>query len=103
MFLKVGDIDTLNEKFYAEAFIEAKWIDLSLSATEKYSNEFHWNPNLYILNSENDFYISVFFWLRNEILYFRFSDSLFCLHIFDKLRKIGPLKKLNRIILKKLK
>lgn len=25
--LKVGDIDTLNEKFYAEAFVEIKWID----------------------------------------------------------------------------
>ena len=26
--LKLGGIDTLNEKFYAEAFIEAKWIDV---------------------------------------------------------------------------
>ena len=29
--LKLGGIDTLNEKFYAEAFIEAKWIDVSKS------------------------------------------------------------------------
>lgn len=26
--LKLGGIDTLNEKFYAEAFIEAKWVDV---------------------------------------------------------------------------
>ncbi len=50
VILKVGDIDTLNEKFSAEVFVEAKWIDASLSPSEKYNSENHWNPHLYVLN-----------------------------------------------------
>lgn len=55
VFLKIGDIDTLNEKFYAEAFIEAKWIDPSLDYSSlsplKYNPVTHWNPKIYVVNS----------------------------------------------------
>lgn len=50
VFLKIGDIDTLNEKFMAEAFIEARWVDRDLSPSTKYNPETMWNPKLYIVN-----------------------------------------------------
>lgn len=47
-FLKLGEIDTLNEKFTAELAIESEWStseDISL-----YSDEKHWNPKIFIEN-----------------------------------------------------
>lgn len=61
MFLKIGDIDTLNEKFMAEAFIEAKWIDPELSPSTKYNPELNWNPKLYILNGLGEIKQQVWF------------------------------------------
>jgi hypothetical protein len=51
VFYKVGEIDTLNEKFYAEAFIEAQWIDPSLDGNKQYNPKENWNPDILILNS----------------------------------------------------
>jgi hypothetical protein len=49
-FMRMGEIDTLNEKFHADLFIESKWIE-----TENIGNEYdpkkHWNPRLYIENA----------------------------------------------------
>jgi hypothetical protein len=72
MFLRVGEIDTLNEKYQAHAAIEARWlIDInklssSLSLDDhklliegksisliKYG-ESHWHPQLYIENAVGD-------------------------------------------------
>lgn len=65
VFLKVGDIDTLNEKFYAEAFIEAKWFDPNLSPDKEYNAERDWNPKMYILNCLGD--------LKQEIWFSQYS------------------------------
>ena len=66
VFLKIGDIDTLNEKFYAEAFVEANWIDFSIdSKTVKYDPAIHWNPNLYIMNSLGE--------LKQQVWYNQYS------------------------------
>jgi hypothetical protein len=51
VILRVNDIDTLHEKFYAEAFVEARWVDYSLRPTIRYDADVHWNPKLCILNS----------------------------------------------------
>ena len=51
VFYKVGEIDTLNEKFYAEAFIEASWIDPYLESNKQYNPKLNWNPEILILNS----------------------------------------------------
>lgn len=49
IILKIGQIDTKNESFYAEFFIEASWTD---SLTEsKYDPSKHFNPNIVINNS----------------------------------------------------
>jgi hypothetical protein len=72
MFLRIGEIDTLNEKYQAQASIESRWpieldkILLDLSPDEqkrlahgkpvsliKYS-ELHWHPQLYIENALGD-------------------------------------------------
>jgi hypothetical protein len=49
-FMRMGEIDTLNEKFHAELLIESRWVE-----TEHIGNEYdpkrHWNPRLYIENA----------------------------------------------------
>lgn len=63
--LKVGDIDTLREKFYAEAFIEAVWIDSDRCPSVKYVPETDWNPQLYVMNCLGD--------LKEQIWYNQYS------------------------------
>ncbi len=48
-FVKIGEIDTINEKYNAEIIIEAKWITKDI--IEVYNPEQHWNPQLFIENS----------------------------------------------------
>lgn len=45
-FSKIGEIDTMNEKYNAEVFIEAKWETKEL--IEEYDHKKNWNPQLYI-------------------------------------------------------
>ncbi len=40
----------MNEKFYAEGFIEAVWIDPIFKQSSQYSPDRDWNPELYIVN-----------------------------------------------------
>jgi hypothetical protein len=72
MFLRIGEIDTLNEKYQAQASIESRWpIELdkslpNLSSDEQKSltsgksislikySESHWHPQLYIENALGD-------------------------------------------------
>ncbi|CAH8469395.1 unnamed protein product [Schistosoma turkestanicum] len=59
VFLKIGEIDTLKELYYADAFLQAKWREpkldghtaeeLSITELEQY-----WNPLLYIDNILNE-------------------------------------------------
>ena len=48
-FIRVGEIDTMNEKYHAEIRIESKWRE-SQNMTE-YDPNINWNPLLYIENS----------------------------------------------------
>ncbi|CAF1582495.1 unnamed protein product, partial [Didymodactylos carnosus] len=54
IFLRVGDIDTLNERYYAEIILEASWNDIQLKDQIAYNHNQHWNPNLAIVNSIGD-------------------------------------------------
>ena len=65
VFLKIGEIDTLNEKFYAEAFVEAKWTDPGLDPKTKYDPNTHWNPGLFIFNSLGE--------LKQQVWYSQYS------------------------------
>lgn len=50
-FENIGHVDQLNSKFYAEFFIELKWI--SVEKIENYDPLIHWNPQLYIENAQS--------------------------------------------------
>ena len=53
-FLRIGEIDMMNERYQAEILIESRWLE-----TEKI-NEYdpkqwkHWNPRLFIENAFED-------------------------------------------------
>ena len=49
-FVKIGEIDTMNEKYQAEFNIESKWIEND-NTIIKYDPNKHWNPQLYIENA----------------------------------------------------
>jgi hypothetical protein len=52
-FLRIGEIDTMNEKYNAEIRIDAKWLEKD-TTIEKYNPEQHWNPKLFIENASFD-------------------------------------------------
>ena len=67
IFIGIGEIDTVNQKFFAEILVEAKWEDPNLcsefintaenSNTEEKeltSSQKYWNPKIYIENIIND-------------------------------------------------
>lgn len=50
-FFRIGEIDTMNERYNAEFNIEAKWIDFNMAITDKYDMKVHWNPQIFIENA----------------------------------------------------
>ena len=52
-FMRMGEIDTLNEKFNAELLIQAKWraAESEEHIVNEYDPKVHWNPMLYIENA----------------------------------------------------
>lgn len=52
VFLKISDIDTIKETFYAEVFIEAVWLlaEDEGGGVKGYNPDTDWNPNIYIAN-----------------------------------------------------
>lgn len=83
IFLRVGDIDTLNEKFFAEILVETKWEEASLVAEFSSSLETnidycseekeltnpnkYWNPKIYIENALNDPKQTVHYKIKKEL------------------------------------
>ncbi|CAF1336233.1 unnamed protein product, partial [Didymodactylos carnosus] len=66
IFLRIGNIDTLNEKYEAEAYVEATWFDKSFhpevqGSAIDYNPKVHWNPELVIDNNVGE--------LKQEIFY----------------------------------
>lgn len=49
-FYRIGEIDTMNEKYQAEIHIESKWVENDTDIVE-YDPKKHWNPKLYIENA----------------------------------------------------
>ena len=47
IFIRLGEIDTLHETFFAEAFLQAKWIDRNLTG-DSYLPDRDWNPDIII-------------------------------------------------------
>lgn len=57
--MRIGEIDTINEKYHAEIRIESKWVENE--DILEYDRNRHWNPELFIENSFNE--------LKEEINY----------------------------------
>jgi len=54
-YTKILDIDTINQRFQAEAIIESKWVDPSITAfNPKIDQKSIWTPDLYIENGIKD-------------------------------------------------
>ncbi len=47
IFIRLGEIDTLHETFFAEAFLQAKWNDKTLTG-DSYDPHENWNPDIII-------------------------------------------------------
>ena len=74
IFSRVGEIDTLNERYTAEIFFEASWYDLDQKIGSKYDPQMgHFNPQLVVLNHIGDS-------LRHEVNTLKTICS--CLYIF---------------------
>ncbi|CAF0807790.1 unnamed protein product [Adineta steineri] len=52
VFLRVGEIDTLNERFYAELLLEASWEEKSFKGlqTRSFDPSVNWTPELELMN-----------------------------------------------------
>lgn len=59
-FMKINDIDTVDQQFEAEIFIQAKWEDPLLDGlpVKDFDSKTMWNPRLVILNLDGDFAIN---------------------------------------------
>lgn len=53
-FTRIGEIDTMNEKYQAEIIIESKWRDKRDYDNIEYDPDVHWNPRLFIENAINE-------------------------------------------------
>lgn len=63
IFLRVGEIDTLNERYTSEIFLEASWFASDQKIGSKYDPQAgHFNPQLVVLNNIGDT-------LRHEVCY----------------------------------
>jgi hypothetical protein len=55
IFLRVGEIDTLNERYTSEIFFEASWYEKDLKIGTKHDPQTgHFNPQLVVLNHMGD-------------------------------------------------
>jgi len=52
VFLQIGEVDTINEKYQATVKIKARWCEKSI--TTEYDPNVHWNPKLFIENALNE-------------------------------------------------
>ncbi|RNA10090.1 Gamma-aminobutyric acid receptor subunit gamma-3 [Brachionus plicatilis] len=63
-FLRIGVIDTLNEKYHAEVKIISKW--KPLENFNRYDRNRYWNPELFIENALEEPKESIRYALVNE-------------------------------------
>ena len=51
VFLKISEIDTVKERFQADAYIESYWHDNTIDTNVPYDPRKHWNPDLHVENA----------------------------------------------------
>ena len=50
-FLRVGEIDNVKERFQADAYFEASWVDNSVDPGASFSPQQQWEPELFLENA----------------------------------------------------
>ena len=53
-FVRIGEIDNLNEKFHAEIRIISNWIENETVENNNKDQEVNWNPQIFIKNALNE-------------------------------------------------
>jgi hypothetical protein len=53
-FLRIGEIDMMNEKYQAEILLESRWVETEKINEYDPKNWKHWNPKLFIENAFED-------------------------------------------------
>jgi hypothetical protein len=80
-YTKIYEIDTINQRFQAEAIIESKWHDPSVtSADDKIDTDEIWTPGLYIDNAIKD--------LHEDISYKIVPDRVSKKFLICEMRKV---------------
>ena len=51
IFLRIGEIDNVKERFQADAYFEASWEDNSVDTKTGFNTTVNWDPELFIENS----------------------------------------------------
>lgn len=51
IFLRVGEIDNVKERFQADAYFEASWEDNTVDANSPFDPRSNWEPEIYIENA----------------------------------------------------
>ena len=51
VFLRVGEIDNVKERFQADAYIESFWEDESLDNVKTFDPQNHWEPEIFVSNA----------------------------------------------------
>ena len=62
--LKIGEIDTMNEKYHAEYYIESKWLEINKIST--YDPKINWTPELFIENAYQELKEKIDYEIQND-------------------------------------
>jgi hypothetical protein len=64
----VGEIDTLNERYYAEILLEASWEEASFKGLQKrpFDPAIHWTPELELMNGIGDLQDNITYTVRYD-------------------------------------
>lgn len=82
-FTKIYDIDTINQRFQAEAIIESKWSDPGIKSLNDDLSSLEWKPELFVENSIND--------VKEEISYKILMDNDSKEMMVSEIRKVKGL------------
>ena len=63
-FIKLGEIDTMNEHYHAEILIESKWLETE--EIIEYNSDVHWNPKFVIENVVQLHHEKIKYSIKNE-------------------------------------
>ncbi|CAF0924423.1 unnamed protein product [Rotaria sp. Silwood1] len=70
VFMRVGEIDTLNERYYAEILFEASWEEPKLKGLQKkpFDPTVYWTPQLELVNGIGELHDTIMYSVRHDRL-----------------------------------